>query len=205
MSKKMTQASVKSVERPPNRVMETTSLPPSWLPHGMRPQFGADGKQTGIIEVHTNPTMNLYRAAGGSESAPFNNMVVSNLLPCLPTHAGKENNGQVIAGAVAALEAFKPTDEIEGMLAAQAVAMHHASMECFRRAMLTNQTADTSAKLRRDGTNLARGMTDMLDALDRKRGKGPQVVRVERVVVHEGGQAIVGNVAPSDGKGRGAT
>jgi hypothetical protein len=37
-------------------------------------------------------------------------------------------------------------------------------------------------------------MTDMLEALDRKRGKGPQVVRVERVVVHEGGQAIVGNV-----------
>jgi hypothetical protein len=41
-------------------------------------------------------------------------------------------------------------------------------------------------------------MTDMLDALDRKRGKGPQVVRVERVVVHEGGQAIVGNVKGGD-------
>jgi hypothetical protein len=38
-------------------------------------------------------------------------------------------------------------------------------------------------------------MTDMLEALDRKRGKGPQVVRVERVVVNDGGQAIVGSVA----------
>jgi len=38
-----------------------------------------------------------------------------------------------------------------------------------------------------DRQALARAMTDMLDALDRKRGKGPQVVRVERVVVHEGG------------------
>jgi hypothetical protein len=45
---------------------------------------------------------------------------------------------------------------------------------------------------------MARAMTDMLDALDRKRGKGPQVVRVERVVVHEGGQAIVGNVQGGD-------
>ena len=46
---------------------------------------------------------------------------------------------------------------------------------------------------------MARAMTDMLDALDRKRGKGPQqVVRVERVVVHEGGQAIVGNVKGGD-------
>ena len=55
---------------------------------------------------------------------------------------------------------------------------------------------DAASKLRKDGANLARAMTDMLDALDRKRGKGPQVVRVERVVVHEGGQAIVGNVQP---------
>lgn len=36
----------------------------------------------------------------------------------------------------------------------------------------------------------------MLEAIDRKRGKRPQVVRVERVVVQDGGQAIVGNVSP---------
>jgi len=53
-----------------------------------------------------------------------------------------------------------------------------------------------ASKLRRDGANLARGVADMLDAIDRKRGKAPQVVRVERVVVHDGGQAIVGNVQP---------
>lgn len=41
---------------------------------------------------------------------------------------------------------------------------------------------------------MSRAMTDMLDAVDRKCGKGPQVVRVGRVVVQEGGQAIVGNV-----------
>ena len=60
--------------------------------------------------------------------------------------------------------------------------------------MIANQHPDIASKLRRDGANLARGMTDMLEALDRKRGKGPQVVRVERVVVNEGGRAIVGSV-----------
>ena len=35
----------------------------------------------------------------------------------------------------------------------------------------------------------------MVDALERKRGNGLQVVRVERMVVQEGGQAIVGNVS----------
>jgi hypothetical protein len=74
--------------------------------------------------------------------------------------------------------------------------MHHMALECFRRAMLPDQHPDVASKLRKDGANLARGMTDMLDALDRRRGKGPQVVRVERVVVHEGGRAIVGNVQP---------
>ena len=53
-----------------------------------------------------------------------------------------------------------------------------------------------ATRLCRDGANLARGMTDMLEALDRKRGKGPQVVSIERFVVHEGDQAIVGNVQP---------
>lgn len=80
------------------------------------------------------------------------------------------------------------------MLAAQATAMHLSAMECFRRSIIPEQPAEIASKLRRDGANLSRGMTDMLDALDRKRGRGPQVVRVERVVVHEGGQAVVGNV-----------
>jgi hypothetical protein len=92
------------------------------------------------------------------------------------------------------LEAFKPTDAVEGMIAAQAIAMHHGSMECFRRSMIPSQSWEVAARMRKDGANLARGMTDMVDALERKRGKGPQVVRVERVVVHQGGQAIVGNV-----------
>jgi hypothetical protein len=97
---------------------------------------------------------------------------------------------------MAALKAFKPKDEIEGMLAAQAVALHFGAMECFRRAMIPDQPGEFQTKLRKDGVNLARGMADMLEALDRKRGKGPQVVRVERVVVNDGGRAIVGNLSP---------
>jgi hypothetical protein len=63
------------------------------------------------------------------------------------------------------------------------------------RALFDGQPAEIASKLLRDAANLARGMTEMIDALDRKRGKGPQVVRVERVVMKDGGQAIVGAVA----------
>ena len=34
-------------------------------------------------------------------------------------------------------------------------------------------------------------MVEMCEALDRRRGKGPQTIRVERVVVQDGGQAVV--------------
>ena len=93
----------------------------------------------------------------------------------------------------------KPVDEIEGMIAGQMVAMHFAAMTCFRKANLGDQPAEIASKQRRDGANLSRGMMDMLEALNRHRGKCPQVVRVERVVVHEGGRAIVGNIRAGAG------
>jgi len=37
-------------------------------------------------------------------------------------------------------------------------------------------------------------MTKFLEALNKHRGKGQQKVTVEHVHVHEGGQAVVGNV-----------
>jgi hypothetical protein len=102
-----------------------------------------------------------------------------------------------LAAASAALAGFKPVDELDGIIASQCVALHFGAMECLRQSNLPDQHPDVASKLRKEAANLARTMTDMLDALDRKRGKGPQVVRVERVVVHEGGRAIVGNVQPA--------
>lgn len=95
---------------------------------------------------------------------------------------------------MAALEAFKPADPVEGMLASQAVALHEASMHCFRLAMIPEQPFEIASKCRKDGANLGRAFADTLDALARHRGKGPQVIRVEKMLVADGGQAVVGNV-----------
>jgi hypothetical protein len=135
---------------------------------------------------------------GGSEWAAFNKTLLETVMSTIPTSRNDpEAATNRIAAASAALATFAPANEIESMIAAQAVALHYGALECLRRAMLPDQHADVASKLRKDGANLARAMTDMLDALDRKRGRGPQVVRVERVVVHEGGQAVVGNVQPA--------
>ena len=84
------------------------------------------------------------------------------------------------------------------MIAAQAMAAHHASMECSRRAMVPDQPFEAAQGLRKAAANASRTFAELLAALDRKRGKVAQVVRVERVVVHEGGQAIIGNVKAGD-------
>ena len=150
-------------------------------------------KPNTVVDVPASGQLSDY---SGSKSPAFTNSLLNAVINAawLPNGGDQEAKRRQLRIALGALGSFKPTDAIEGMLAAQAVAMHLAAMECFRRAMLPDQPSDTAARLRKDGANLARGVADMLDALDRKRGKGPQVVRVERVTVHQGGQAIVGTV-----------
>ena len=57
--------------------------------------------------------------------------------------------------------------------------------------------------MRHDNLNsankLSRTYSTLLEALNRHRGKGQQKVTVEHVHVHEGGQAIVGNVESRGG------
>ena len=59
-------------------------------------------------------------------------------------------------------------------------------------------SASRRSRARREDLNqankLSRTYTTLLESLNRHRGKGQQKVTVEHVHVHEGGQAIVGNV-----------
>ena len=85
------------------------------------------------------------------------------------------------------------------MLAAQLIACHHASMECYRRAMLREQTFEGRREELNQANKLSRTYTALLESLNRHRGKGQQKVTVEHVHVHDGGQAIVGNVESPGG------
>src|SRR6516165_12753711 len=96
-------------------------------------------------------------------------------------------------GTLAAMIDIKPRDALEGMLIGQAIASHNAAMECYRRAMLNEQTFEG----RRE--NLSRTFAALIEALDRHRGKGQQRITVEHVNVHPGGQAIVGAVTSRSG------
>ena len=79
------------------------------------------------------------------------------------------------------------------------IACHNASLECHRRAMLSNQTVEGRQMNLSAASKLSRTYAALLEALNRHRGKGQQVVRVEHVRVQAGGQAIVGAVTQGGG------
>jgi hypothetical protein len=88
--------------------------------------------------------------------------------------------------------AIGPKDELEGMLAAQLISYHNASMEYYRRAMIGEQTFEGRRENLNQANKLSRTYATVLEALNRHRAKGQQKVTVEHVHVHEGGQAIEG-------------
>jgi hypothetical protein len=100
--------------------------------------------------------------------------------------------------AIAGLIGIAPQDEIEGMIAAQLLATHNATMECYRRAMIGEQTLEGRRKNLNQANKLSRTYATLIEALNRYRGKGgQQKVTVEHVDVHAGGQAVVGMAGPA--------
>ena len=106
-----------------------------------------------------------------------------------------------------AMIGMDPQDEFEGVLVAQLLAAHDASMECYRRAMYSEQPSEIRHDELNAANKLSRSCAMLVDAIGRHRGKGQQQIRVEHVHVNKGGQAIVGALSrrgefPSQGKER---
>ena len=135
------------------------------------------------------------KAVGGSRIDEFNHIVSDQALASSwLQNSDKETRNQQDKTVLAAMIGIRPTDEIEGMLAAQMIATHNAAMECFRRGMLGQQTFEGRRENLNQANKLVRSFSTLLEALNRHRGKGQQQVRVEHVHVNQGGQAIVGAV-----------
>lgn len=88
---------------------------------------------------------------------------------------------------------IEPQDHVETMLAVQMGAIHQATMMLARR-LNHVQTIEQQDAAERALNKLARTFTSQVETLKRYRAKADQTVRVERVEVKDGGQAIVGDV-----------
>jgi len=140
---------------------------------------------------------------GGSQSDDWNKILANQTGRTLwLKHSDNDTRDQQYDATIAGLIGIGPKDEIEGMIAAQLLAAHNASMECYRRAMSGEQTFEGRRENLSQANKLSRTYAALLDALNRHRGKGQQKVTVEHVHVHAGGQAVVGMVErPGGGDG----
>jgi hypothetical protein len=141
----------------------------------------------------TNPKLKYI---GGSKFDAWNNTIANQASGSIwyghNSDAERVHERQV--ASLSMLAGVSPNDEFEGMLAAQLLASHNAAMECYRRAMIAEQSFEGRKENLNQANKLSRTHATLLEALNRHRGKGQQKVTVEHVHVHSGGQAIVGNV-----------
>lgn len=159
----------------------------------------ASGKQTKEPPAKThrldssNPKLTYL---GGSKFDAWNGTVANQALSSAwyGNTSDADRTHKLQSAGLSFLAGIEPKDELEGMLGAQLLASHNAAMECYRRAMISEQTFEGRKENLNQANKLSRTHTTLLEALNRHRGKGQQKVTVEHVHVHSGGQAIVGNV-----------
>jgi hypothetical protein len=162
----------------------------------------ADDKPTVCIVQRPDDLRGTLKQLGGSQSDLWNTILANQAINSLWTkNSDAESLGMRHSGTLEALSGIGPRDEIEGMIAAQLVATHNAAMECYRRAMIGEQTFEGRHENLNQANKLSRTYAVLLDALNRHRGKGQQKVTVEHVHVHSGGQAVVGAVETTLGAG----
>ena len=164
---------------------------------------GNSEKVTTVVANDPVDRKGTLKAIGGSPSDQWNSVLANQTMSALWLERSDEVIRDRQYGAtVAGLAGIGPRDELEGMIAAQLIAAHNAAMECYRRAMLSEQTFEGRRENLLQANKLSRTYAVLLEALNRYRGKGQQKVTVEHVHVHSGGQAIVGVVEPPGGGDR---
>ena len=113
---------------------------------------------------------------------------------------GREGDTDGLRSGAAIVRSIQPRTMIEGLLAVQMVAIHLALLRHSRALAKSDTTNDI--QLAQSGLNkLARTFALQAETLQRLSDGSTQTIRVERVTVNQGGQAIVG-VVSRDGGGQ---
>jgi hypothetical protein len=139
----------------------------------------------------------LLMVALGTSNHDFLNGLVTQL--CNAGIKGREVDIDAVNFMLSMVTGMEPKDQIEAMLAAQMAAVHMQTMT-FARRLNHVENIEQQNSAERAFNKLARTFATQMEALNRYRGKGQQKMTVEHVHVHEGGQAIVGNVQGGGGE-----
>jgi hypothetical protein len=95
---------------------------------------------------------------------------------------------------MAFIEAAEPKNEIEAALAIQMACAHAVTMAVLSRAGGAYGGDRHVAIMASAGARLLNALTAQIETMRRLRNGGTQIIRVERIEVSDGGQAVIGNV-----------
>jgi hypothetical protein len=131
-----------------------------------------DTTRTPVLATADAPrATGVLKRIGGSQSDDWNDRMIDDTVQALwVKNSDRKTRNQQVTAAIAGLIGIGPKDELEGMMAAQLIASHSAAMECYRRAMLSEQTLDGRHENLNQANKLSRSFAVLLDALNRHRG-----------------------------------
>lgn len=175
IEKPMNQAAPKAKRNPPRTALD-------WTDDGA-PGIQISGDWGRIVQASVHATVSsglIWQSAGlGSE--------------------GNRVDAHATDFVLGFVDAMQPKDAAEALLLTQMAATHQATMMLARHMNHVESIAQKDCA-ERALNKTARTFAAQMDTLKRYRSKGQQTVRVERVTVESGAQAVVGNV---EGGGRG--
>lgn len=152
--------------------------------------------QKGPVPLRAPDGIGSEREMTGSASDQFSYAIINQAVGTiwLGNDADPDTRQLLYQSALIALKGFEPRNEIEGMAAAQLVALHYSAMECFRRAASAGVAAEFRDMNLRHGAALSRAFGELLAHYQKRRSRGRQRVTVRHIHVFKGGQAVVGVV-----------
>jgi hypothetical protein len=152
-----------------------------------RNPVGDSEKATAVVADDWEETL---RRVGGSQSDDWNHVLGNQAIQSLwIEQSDNEVRERQYNAAIAGLIGIAPQDEIEGMIAAQLIATHNATMECYRRAMIGEPRGPArQPQPSEQAVPHLRGSTRCTQSPPRQGGQ--QKVTVEHVHVHAGDSKI---------------
>jgi hypothetical protein len=134
--------------------------------------------------------MNSLPEAFGTSDRGLTGKLLVEVIGTIPNLESVDVNK--INPVIAAIHAIGPRDALEGMLAVQMVSVHNVAMHRLQKATASASSGEDSNV--NAATKLLRVFTNLMEALDRHRGKGDPRMVVEHLHVEKGAQAIVGQL-----------
>lgn len=157
------------------------------------------------ITLNKHDTSDM-RAIAGSNRDHLNNWVMCHAMENQWVAKGspEEKHVDTARAALLGMMEFAPRNGVEGMIASLFMSHYGMAQECARRAQIDGQPREGAALLRKGAAQSTRICLELLDALDRRRGKGrKQNITVKHLYVNDGSQAVIGNFGPGGAGGGG--